>query len=110
MGDHRPGDTGRHRLALTARREPGTNHRRTPYNRLRPSTVTPDDPASRRPSEASVPQSRRILTYAIAAAAAATAGIVLPPGAAAAAPPAATSDFNGDGYADLAVGVPDGTV
>ncbi|GHC78316.1 FG-GAP repeat protein [Streptomyces flavofungini] len=52
---------------------------------------------------------RRILTYAIATAAA-TAGFVLPTGAATAAPAAATSDFNGDGYADLAVGVPDGTV
>ncbi|MFD0412306.1 FG-GAP repeat protein [Streptomyces sp. NPDC127108] len=56
-----------------------------------------------------MPHSRRILTYAIAAAAA-TAGVVLPAGAAAAAPRTATSDFNGDGYADLAVGVPDGTV
>ncbi|WP_225986978.1 FG-GAP-like repeat-containing protein [Streptomyces spectabilis] len=57
-----------------------------------------------------MPQSRRTLTYAIAAAAAVTAGFVLPSGAAAAAPRAATSDFNGDGYADVAVGVPDGTV
>ncbi|MGW2081611.1 FG-GAP-like repeat-containing protein [Streptomyces sp. NPDC001939] len=57
-----------------------------------------------------MPHSRRILTYAIAAAAAATAGFAFPPGATAAAPRAATSDFNGDGYADLAVGVPDGTV
>ncbi|WP_238432084.1 FG-GAP-like repeat-containing protein [Streptomyces cavernae] len=58
-----------------------------------------------------MPHSRRILTYAIAtAAAAATAGLVLPSGATAAAPPTTTSDFNGDGYADLAVGVPDGTV
>ncbi|MEV2255504.1 FG-GAP repeat protein [Streptomyces sp. NPDC050147] len=56
-----------------------------------------------------MPHSRRILTYAIAAAAAATAGFALPP-AAAAAPRTTTSDFNGDGYADLAVGVPDGTV
>ncbi|MFC0597565.1 FG-GAP repeat protein [Streptomyces palmae] len=56
-----------------------------------------------------MPHSRRILTYAIAAAAAATAGF-LPSGAAAAPPRPATSDFNGDGYADLAVGVPDGTV
>ncbi|MDQ0774808.1 hypothetical protein QF026_003274 [Streptomyces aurantiacus] len=55
--------------------------------------------------------SRRILTYAIAVAAA-TAGFGLPSGAAAtaAAPRTPTSDFNGDGYADLAVGVPDGTV
>jgi hypothetical protein len=60
--------------------------------------------------EASVPYNRRILTYAIAAAAAATAGFVFPSGATAAAPPTTTSDFNGDGYADLAVGVPDGTV
>ncbi|WP_234334477.1 FG-GAP repeat protein [Streptomyces sp. NRRL B-1347] len=57
-----------------------------------------------------MPHSRRTLTYAIAAAAAVTAGLVLPSGAAAAAPRATTSDFNGDGYADLAVGVPDGTV
>ncbi|WP_327358890.1 FG-GAP-like repeat-containing protein [Streptomyces sp. NBC_01304] len=57
-----------------------------------------------------MPHNHRILTYAIAVAAAATAGLVLPSGATAAAPPAATSDFNGDGYADLAVGVPDGTV
>ncbi|MGH3312816.1 MAG: FG-GAP repeat protein [Streptomyces sp.] len=54
--------------------------------------------------------SRRMLTYAIAAAVAATAGLVFPSGATAAAPRTATSDFNGDGYADLAVGVPDGTV
>lgn len=53
--------------------------------------------------------SRRILTYAIAVAAA-TAGFVLPSEATAAAPRTPTSDFNGDGYADLAVGVPDGTV
>ncbi|MFD5073273.1 FG-GAP repeat protein [Streptomyces sp. NPDC058371] len=57
-----------------------------------------------------MPHSRRILTYAIAVAAAATAGFVYPSGATAAAPRTATSDFNGDGYADLAVGVPDGTV
>ncbi|QCX74007.1 FG-GAP repeat protein [Streptomyces sp. YIM 121038] len=57
-----------------------------------------------------MPHSRRILTYAIAVAAAVTTGLVLPSGAAAAAPRATTSDFNGDGYADLAVGVPDGTV
>ncbi|WJV44151.1 FG-GAP repeat protein [Streptomyces flavofungini] len=57
-----------------------------------------------------MPHSRRILTCAVAAAAAA-AGAVLPTGGAAtAAPRTATSDFNGDGYADLAVGVPDGTV
>ncbi|WP_371525151.1 FG-GAP-like repeat-containing protein [Streptomyces sp. NBC_01283] len=54
--------------------------------------------------------SRRILACAVAAAAAATAGFVFPSGATAAAPSTATSDFNGDGYADLAVGVPDGTV
>ncbi|MEU5959387.1 FG-GAP repeat protein [Streptomyces sp. NPDC047525] len=57
-----------------------------------------------------MPHSRRILTYAIATAAAVTAGFVLPSGATAAAPSATTSDFNGDGYADLAVGVADGTV
>ncbi|MGH3324865.1 MAG: FG-GAP repeat protein, partial [Streptomyces sp.] len=51
-----------------------------------------------------------MLTYAIAAAVAATAGLVFPSGATAAAPRTATSDFNGDGYADVAVGVPDGTV
>ncbi|ATL25193.1 FG-GAP-like repeat-containing protein [Streptomyces formicae] len=56
-----------------------------------------------------MPHSRRILTYAIAAAAV-TVGFVLPSGASAAAPRTATSDFNGDGYPDLAVGVPDGTV
>ncbi|MGW3663871.1 integrin-like protein [Streptomyces sp. NPDC005141] len=50
----------------------------------------------------------RIRTYATAATvvAAATAGLTLPASAA----PATTSDFNADGYADLAVGVPDGTV
>ncbi|MER5299326.1 FG-GAP-like repeat-containing protein [Streptomyces lasiicapitis] len=52
----------------------------------------------------------RTLTYAIAVAAAVTAGFVIPAGATAAAPRATTSDFNGDGYADLAVGVPEGTV
>ncbi|MFE6166131.1 integrin-like protein [Streptomyces sp. NPDC056486] len=57
-----------------------------------------------------MPHSRRILTYAVAVAAAATAGFVFPSGATAAAPLTALSDFNGDGYADLAVGVPDGTV
>ncbi|MEV6756908.1 FG-GAP repeat protein [Streptomyces sp. NPDC051214] len=57
-----------------------------------------------------MPHRRRLLTYAIAAATAATAGFVFPPGATAAAPGTVTSDFNGDGYADLAVGVPDGTV
>jgi FG-GAP repeat/FG-GAP-like repeat len=57
-----------------------------------------------------VPHHRRMLTFAIAAAAAATAGLVLPSGATAAAPPPTTSDFNGDGYADLAVGVPGGSV
>ncbi|MFH8487640.1 FG-GAP repeat protein [Streptomyces longisporoflavus] len=57
-----------------------------------------------------MPHSRRLLTYAIAVAAAATAGFVFPAGATAAAPRTAASDFNGDGYADLAVGVPDGTV
>ncbi|MEU6994073.1 FG-GAP-like repeat-containing protein [Streptomyces sp. NPDC046465] len=57
-----------------------------------------------------MPNNRRILTYAIAAAAAATTGLVMPAGASAAAPRPATSDFNGDGYADVAVGVPDGTV
>lgn len=54
--------------------------------------------------------SRRILTYAVAAAVAATAGFVLPSGATAAAPGTTPSDFNGDGYVDVAVGVPDGTV
>ncbi|MFD3378442.1 MULTISPECIES: integrin-like protein [unclassified Streptomyces] len=53
-----------------------------------------------------------IRTYAIAAtvAAAVTAGLTLAPTAAAAQPSPTTSDFNGDGYADLAVGVPDGGV
>ncbi|MEV8208904.1 FG-GAP repeat protein, partial [Streptomyces sp. NPDC079189] len=52
----------------------------------------------------------RIRTYATAASvvAAATAGLTLP--ASAAAPPQTASDFNADGYADLAVGVPDGAV
>ncbi|WP_254666767.1 FG-GAP-like repeat-containing protein [Streptomyces sp. WMMB 714] len=57
-----------------------------------------------------MPHSRRILTCAAAAFAVASAGFALPSGAGAAAPPAATSDFDGDGYADVAVGVPDGTV
>ncbi|MFC7309200.1 FG-GAP-like repeat-containing protein [Streptomyces monticola] len=59
-----------------------------------------------------MPHSRRVLTYAIAAAAAVIAGGVLPSGATAiaAAPRSATSDFNGDGFADVAVGVPEGTV
>ncbi|MGW9134500.1 integrin-like protein [Streptomyces sp. NPDC055681] len=52
----------------------------------------------------------RIRTYATAATvvAAATAGLTLP--ASAAAPPQTASDFNADGYADLAVGVPNGAV
>lgn len=57
-----------------------------------------------------MPHSRRILPYAVAVVAATTAGLVIPSGATAAVPRAATSDFNGDGHADLAVGVPDGTV
>jgi hypothetical protein len=57
-----------------------------------------------------VPHRSRILTCAVAAAAAVTAGFVFPSGAPAATPRTTTSDFNGDGYADLAVGVPDGTV
>ncbi|MHB9757319.1 FG-GAP repeat protein [Streptomyces sp. BYX5S] len=57
-----------------------------------------------------MPHRRRTLTYATAVVVAATAGFVFPAGATAATPGAATSDFNGDGYADLAVGVPDGTV
>ncbi|MDQ1037693.1 hypothetical protein QFZ75_004109 [Streptomyces sp. V3I8] len=56
----------------------------------------------------------RIRTYAALAAtvaAAATTALAFPPTAAAATPPSpSTSDFNGDGYADLAVGVPDGAV
>ncbi|MER5178777.1 FG-GAP-like repeat-containing protein [Streptomyces sp. NPDC002896] len=54
----------------------------------------------------------RIRRYALAAtvAAAATTGLTLTPTAHAAEPPTATSDFNGDGYADLAVGVPAATV
>ncbi|MGW0654375.1 integrin-like protein, partial [Streptomyces umbrinus] len=53
-----------------------------------------------------------IRTYAIAAtvAAAVTAGLTLAPTAVAAQPSPTTSDFNGDGYSDLAVGVPDGAV
>lgn len=52
----------------------------------------------------------RIRTYAAAATvvAAATAGLNLP--ASAAAPSRTVGDFNADGYADLAVGVPDGAV
>ncbi|MGY4905559.1 FG-GAP-like repeat-containing protein [Streptomyces sp. 900116325] len=52
----------------------------------------------------------RIRTYAAAATvvAAATAGLDLP--ASAAAPSRTVGDFNADGYADLAVGVPDGAV
>ncbi|WP_306820040.1 FG-GAP repeat protein [Streptomyces sp. DSM 40750] len=51
-------------------------------------------------------------TYALAAATAATAAVTLTLGAhpAAALPTPVTSDFNADGYADLAVGVPDATV
>lgn len=64
----------------------------------------------REPVTVPVPHRRRILTYAVAVAAAATAGFAFPTGAAAAPPRPATSDFNGDGYPDLAVGVPDGTV
>ncbi|MER5948477.1 FG-GAP and VCBS repeat-containing protein [Streptomyces sp. NPDC001904] len=54
----------------------------------------------------------RIRTYAIAVtvAAAATAGLPLAAPATAATPTAFTSDINGDGFADLAVGVPDGAV
>ncbi|MEU6029314.1 FG-GAP and VCBS repeat-containing protein [Streptomyces tauricus] len=58
----------------------------------------------------------RIRTYAAAAAtvaAAATSALTLAPAAAAAPAPQpspSTSDFNGDGYPDLAVGVPDGAV
>ncbi|MFB8267049.1 FG-GAP-like repeat-containing protein [Streptomyces sp. NPDC055955] len=52
----------------------------------------------------------RIRTYATAATivAAATAGLTIP--ASASVPAQTDGDFNGDGYADLAVGVPDGTV
>ena len=57
-----------------------------------------------------MPHSCRTLTCAIAAAAAVSAASLFSSGATAAAPRAVTSDFNGDGYADLAVGVPDGTV
>lgn len=53
-------------------------------------------------------------TYALAAATAATAAaaltLALVPHPAAAQPTPVTSDFNADGYADLAVGVPDATV
>ncbi|MGW1030158.1 FG-GAP and VCBS repeat-containing protein [Streptomyces sp. NPDC002577] len=54
----------------------------------------------------------RIRRYALAAtvAAAATTGLTLTPTAHAAEPTTAASDFNGDGYADLAVGVPAATV
>ncbi|MCH6163218.1 FG-GAP and VCBS repeat-containing protein [Streptomyces marispadix] len=56
-----------------------------------------------------MPHNRRMLMCAVAAAVAA-AGFVVPSGATAAAPRTVASDFNGDGYADVAVGVPDGTV
>ncbi|MEW2400917.1 integrin-like protein [Streptomyces sp. NPDC046862] len=57
----------------------------------------------------------RIRTHALAAATAATvvaatAALTLAPPATAAAPTPTTSDFNADGYTDLAVGVPDATV
>lgn len=54
----------------------------------------------------------RIRTYAIAVtvAAAATAGLPLTATATAATPTPFVSDFDGDGFADLAVGVPDATV
>ncbi|MEW2167164.1 FG-GAP and VCBS repeat-containing protein [Streptomyces sp. NPDC007084] len=54
----------------------------------------------------------RIRTYAIAVtvAAAATAGLPLAVPATAATPAPSVSDFNGDGFADLAVGVPDAAV
>ncbi|WP_448320886.1 FG-GAP repeat protein [Streptomyces sp. CO7] len=54
----------------------------------------------------------RIRRYASAAAvvAAVTAVPLLAAPASAAVPPPSVSDFDGDGYADLAVGVPDGTV
>ncbi|MEU8644692.1 integrin-like protein [Streptomyces sp. NPDC048674] len=54
----------------------------------------------------------RIRTYAIAVtvAVSATAGPILAPPASAAVPKAFASDFDGDGFADLAVGVPDGAV
>ncbi|MGP4048331.1 FG-GAP-like repeat-containing protein [Streptomyces sp. 2A115] len=54
----------------------------------------------------------RKYTLAAAVAAAATAGLTLTPTptAAAIAPRPVPSDFNGDGYADLAVGVPDAAV
>ncbi|MFF0135606.1 FG-GAP repeat protein [Streptomyces sp. NPDC005227] len=54
----------------------------------------------------------RIRTYAVAVsvAAAATAGLALAPPATAAVPKVFVSDFDGDGFADLVVGVPDGAV
>jgi FG-GAP repeat len=54
----------------------------------------------------------RLRTYVVATTVAAvvTAGLALAPVASAAKSAAVTSDFNGDGYADLAVGVPAGTV
>ncbi|MGW1895774.1 FG-GAP-like repeat-containing protein [Streptomyces sp. NPDC002004] len=54
----------------------------------------------------------RTRTYALAAAvaAAAAAGPAFAPAANAAGPTTVVSDFNGDGYADLAVGVPNATV
>ncbi|MFD0308351.1 FG-GAP-like repeat-containing protein [Streptomyces sp. NPDC127119] len=57
---------------------------------------------------------RTYATLAVTVAAAATSALTLTPAAAATAavpqPSPSTSDFNGDGYADLAVGVPDGAV
>ncbi|MEU9955870.1 FG-GAP repeat protein [Streptomyces sp. NPDC050982] len=52
----------------------------------------------------------RIRTYALAALVVAAVTLPLAGPATAAAPSPTTSDFNGDGYADLAVGVPDGVV
>ncbi len=54
----------------------------------------------------------RTRTFILAATvvAAVTATLTLTPTATAATPTPVTSDFNGDGYADLAVGVPDATV
>ncbi|MFG2307390.1 FG-GAP and VCBS repeat-containing protein [Streptomyces sp. NPDC048566] len=52
----------------------------------------------------------RIRTYAAALTVAATAGLSLAPPATAAIPAPLVSDVDGDGFADLAVGVPDGAV
>lgn len=63
------------------------------------------------PTEPRTPaRTRRLLAAAVAAAAAAGLALALGPAATAAPSSPVAADFNGDGYADLAVGVPDGAV